>query len=127
VVSELITWLRAQLDEDERVALAVGELRRQWTTAGGYPETGVTQVVADDGYLIVEVDTDWAAEIVTHIARHDPARVLAQVEAKRRLLDLHDGWHSCGIWECDGDCPTVRLLALPYAGRDGYDETWRPE
>lgn len=22
-------------------------------------------------------------------------------------------------------CPTVRLLALPYAGRDGYREEWR--
>ncbi|WP_373305012.1 DUF6221 family protein [Streptomyces bluensis] len=23
-------------------------------------------------------------------------------------------------------CPTLRLLALPYADRDGYQESWRP-
>jgi hypothetical protein len=124
VVSELITWLRAQLDEDERVALAATAGAWVVTTTDGRSVCGVQALGRLNGIPATSVHCRADAE---HIARHDPARVLAEVEAKRRLLDLHDGWHSCGVWECDGDCPTVRLLALPYAGRDGYDETWRPE
>ena len=26
----------------------------------------------------------------------------------------------------DGDCATIRLLAVPLAGRPGYLEAWRP-
>ena len=62
--------------------------------------------------------------------------LLAEVEAKRRILDDHEllangmcdrcsnGMYSSEqqIWPCT----TVRLLALPYAARDGYREEWRP-
>jgi hypothetical protein len=148
VVSELITFVRAQLDEDERVA------RR--ATAGAWVETitegrsvcGVQALGRLNGIPATSVP-GWADAV--HIARHDPARVLAEVEAKRRLLDLHEPYqalygvakvpqcshcselcHSRSGLGCDNPdapypCPTVRLLALPYAGREGYDETWRPE
>jgi hypothetical protein len=29
-------------------------------------------------------------------------------------------------WVLDGDCSTVRLVALPHADRPGYREEWRP-
>ena len=72
-----------------------------------------------------------------HIARWDPARVLAECEAKRRIVvDLHrpvtDGE---GDWFCDmletgaesnWPCETIRLLALPYADHSDYREEWRP-
>lgn len=98
-MDDLITWLRAQLDEDERAA-------RAWMPFG-------TPTAADR----------------EHIARHDPARVLAEVDAKRRILDecesairksaprsnLNDlGW------------TVLRPLALPYADRPGYRDEWRP-
>lgn len=86
---QIHAWITARLDEDERAARAVASLRPTWTTAGGYEETGPTRVVGDDGYLIVEDETDWAAEIVTHVAIHDPARALREVEAGRRRLDRH--------------------------------------
>ncbi len=71
-----------------------------------------------------------------HMARHDPARVLADVAAKRAILDAHEeltigccntcteGMHSSEhqSWPC----ATVRLLALPYADQPGYREEWRP-
>ena len=61
-----------------------------------------------------------------HIARHDPARVLAEVTAKRALLDFALGWeHTFGWFEtCYGDpclCDrdekvrtVLALLAAPY-------------
>ena len=40
MTDDLVTWLRAQLDEDARIALGIGSDRRAWTMGGGYPETG---------------------------------------------------------------------------------------
>ena len=66
------------------------------------------------------------------------ARVLAEVEAKRRIVeDVHfDGsgdyvqpWCStCSDDEnlVDLPCQTLRLLALPYADHPDCDEEWRP-
>lgn len=80
-----------------------------------------------------------------HIARHDPARVLAEVDAKRRLLDeilwyesMQDGDCGCGhgpdaiaAGECKlGGGPdritAFRILALPYAAHPDYQDAWRP-
>lgn len=79
--------------------------------------------------------------LALHIARHDPARVLREVDAKRQLLALHAVDYRerpervlgevddpfCA--ECVGErypCATIRLLALPYVDRPGYREEWRP-
>lgn len=78
-----------------------------------------------------------------HIARHDPARVLAEVEAKRRILDLASlaaqreaqkpGYDTVARLETALAKVTapelervVRLLALPYADQPGYRDEWRP-
>ncbi|MFC8267800.1 DUF6221 family protein [Streptomyces cinereoruber] len=87
-----------------------------------------------------------------HIVRHDPARVLAEVDAKRRVLasyaqavrvrDEAMEWvkepvftdpGAAGIerWNDARDVahfldPVVRLLALPYASHPDYRDTWRP-
>jgi hypothetical protein len=122
-MDELVPWLRAQLDDDERVAREAN------------PELGAVRSFLE--LITPEVEADEA-----HIVRWDPPRVLAEVEAKRRILDLHaesdfpydpdDGpgdysW-AAKCMTCYGDdpCPTLRLLALPYAGREGYREEWRP-
>jgi len=61
---------------------------------------------------------------------------LAEVDAKRRIIDLHDdvsgGCRTCMDAELSNDgpdaaawpCPTLRLLALPYADHPGYREEW---
>ncbi len=60
-----------------------------------------------------------------HIARWDPARVLAEVEAKRRIL--------ADLIALDGDpvnglvaTRMIRQLAEPYAVHPDYREEWRP-
>lgn len=73
-----------------------------------------------------------------------PERLLLDCEAKRAIVAEHQhetsdysegvacvvcSWNTStgGMeYEPNGWCRTVRLLALPYADHDGYDETWRP-
>ena len=73
------------------------------------------------------------AEKHRHIALHDPARVLREVKAKRKILAAHeksDGGYCelCyygyggGSWPC----PTVRALAAVYGDHPDYDKAWRP-
>ncbi|MEU9002986.1 DUF6221 family protein [Streptomyces sp. NPDC048551] len=82
------------------------------------------------------------SESAEHAARHNPARVLAEVDAKRQLLQAHgplnvqgDPFTGCTTcsWRDQMDelwvqypCPTLRLLALPYADHPDYREQWRP-
>jgi hypothetical protein len=75
----------------------------------------------------------------THIARWDPARVLAEVKAKRAIMAEHtNGGESrpgkyfcteCGSGEpyeypTQWPCATLRLLAAPYADHRDYDPAW---
>ncbi|MFD9564369.1 DUF6221 family protein [Streptomyces sp. NPDC059994] len=69
-----------------------------------------------------------------HIVRHDPARVLREVEAKRRLLAVHRPYVDEPDQACLGcaggimwrSCPVWRALAAVYADRPGYRQEWRP-
>ncbi|SFY52079.1 DUF6221 family protein [Streptomyces sp. F-1] len=137
-MDELVEFLRARLDEDERVAQAAGGAwvdgpAANWVTAVPVGESsGPVHRVA---LAITGGERD-------HIVRHDPARVLAEVDAKRRLLAEHElvpagqgGELGCDIcvatpsWGPEvvsGPCTTLRLLALPFADHPDYREAWRP-
>jgi hypothetical protein len=151
--NDLITWLRAQIDEDERIAReASGD---PWVTGRSkgyeYSRPGDVYAIAYDGTPAriaqgtgcgPDISAEQSSE---HIARHDPARVLADVAAKRQILELHDhaakGAMWCQHWDANafddrGEqgawvteeplCQTVRLVALPYADRPGYQPVWAP-
>ncbi|WP_432091049.1 DUF6221 family protein [Streptomyces sp. NRRL F-5630] len=121
----LIAFLRARLDEDEAAARAAKP--GPWSADGG----AVYGIHPTDGVV------DYS-ESAAHIARHDPARVLAEVEVKRALLELHHEVEDpqemqdfCAACDVTGTypeypCRTLRLLALPYSSHPGYDESWRP-
>ena len=138
-MDDLVAWLRHQIDEDERVAratLSVGtraNMRREkpaprWIRDGSR--------IRDDapGPTILRVGHTWARE-ADHIARHDPARVLAEVAAKRKVLDLRDSWareaetappqasHLFRAQVSAADA-VIRALAQPFAGRPGWREEW---
>ena len=122
----LTEFLLARIAEDEAAARDAGERR-------GLPYESPLYVV-DDNY------------------RHDqvgiyPERVLAECEAKRRIVGIHEldpievySWgttgggcglcdHSC---ETGGDtwghdpCETLKALALPYADHPDYRQEWKP-
>lgn len=126
----LVEFLAARLDDDEAVAQRAARWNegcRDWATDG---------------------EPDWE-----HIARHDPARVLREVEAKRRIVAMHEGEHECrdirtGVYPPDAHlmgetpgepwmhyatdyfegepCATLRVLALPYVDCEGFKDEWRP-
>jgi hypothetical protein len=80
------------------------------------------------GYRPGDDDGGFAA---LHARRWTPARVLAECDAKGQLVELHPA----GEHDCPGDdrgddpgrcCPTLHLLALPYADHPDYRPEWRP-
>jgi hypothetical protein len=139
-VDDLITWLRAQLDEDERVARACGDV--PWVD----DVPGMVHVdpaaIRDNkwdfghlGYVAGADPSELGNAYRAHIARHDPAHVLREVEAKRKIVrecENQAAWESTTgrkypattAWALADT--TLRLLALPYADRPGYQDTWRP-
>jgi hypothetical protein len=50
------------------------------------------------------------------IARWDPARVLAECAAKRRIVEMYAGQH--------GQPYVLHFLALPYADHPDYRQEW---
>lgn len=125
-MNDLVQFLRARLDEHEQAARAanVKQGDPRWTVTDGDAVAG-------------------------HIARWDPARVLADVEAKRRIVDRYAdaeraasevrdiGWtprlEDRGKVELAGYNATAialrgaaECLALPHSDHPDYREEWRP-
>jgi Family of unknown function (DUF6221) len=106
----LVAFLSARLDEDEAAAKAAWGIEWNWQDlARPFREpSSVAHTV--------------------HIARHDPGRVLREVEAKRALLRGHEGVHRCDWGEHRGGefgpCSRVRILAAIYRDHPDYDEDW---
>lgn len=133
-MNDLVRWLGEQLDEDAARATAAGgdAWRRQ-----EHPSETVA-IYDSKGEPVVYDEGSPTEEQQAHIVRHDPARVLREIDAKRQLLDEHpsvngsDLGSDCGTcYRGDGvnarwPCRTLRLLAMPYADRAGYQESWRP-
>ena len=113
-MTDLVEFLRARLDEDHRVA-----------------EAAVDHLSAQMSYVEVYIQ-----QATDHIDRFTPARVLAEVAAKRRLIDqivpkVEAYWRAVNSeWGCEYDDPdgddVLKILALPYASHSEYDESWRP-
>lgn len=143
---DLVQWLTACLDEDERIARAAtaGPWRAHDTHLGQYGYAAT--VLSGDGN-----DTDLRAWLpsmsnepwdekrnvwadAAHIAAHDPARVLRDVEMKRSLVAAYasaltvgpdiEGGYKRPIREAFArQAPNFLLvLALPFADRPGFAE-----
>jgi hypothetical protein len=116
--TSLAAWLTAQLDADEAAARAAAEHR------------DLSIASPDGGY-------DWAwQEGGVGVLAVDPARVLAQVEALRAVVELHTGHHICrdgaagDRWDderrdlVDDPCDELRALASIWRGAPGWQEAW---
>lgn len=81
-------------------------------------------------------DWEWLADLGvnyearTHMVRHHPARVLAECEAKRRIVDAARADYEDSLQSGDDTTSlaeeVLRVLALPYSDHPDYDEAWRP-
>ena len=121
-VSDLIAFLNARYDEDEAAAKAADD--GPWTSSGPYVDA------PGAGIILQARHTEDAA----HAARHDPGRVLREVEAKRAILASHvpvrhEGrmvcatcLGSCTFWPC----PTLQQIAAVYSDHADYRPEWKP-
>lgn len=105
-MSDLAAFIEARLADDERIANEATMAGQIWSQADperypGHIEDSAGVVVYDEG----APTGDQAA----HIARHDPLRVLREVEAKRAILAEHEPAWQAVEWPHDqngkGDAP----------------------
>jgi hypothetical protein len=126
-MADLTAWLLAQIGADERVAERALDV-----------STDLGQQTSWSSFSVGDV----VEEAIVHQEAWSPTRVLAECEAKRRIVDLHpvvgdDVCDTCVVgkrgyplqpnstperWPCG----TLRALALAYADRPGYQDDWRP-
>lgn len=127
-MTDLVAFLRARLDEDEAAA--------QWAIEqvgdGHWQQRHVRIVTMDDRDREV---ADYAiVECIDHIVRHDPARVLADVEAKRRIVEDYEiyarEYREAPSPFAEGRrfaaLLAVSRVADAHADHPDYDPAWRP-
>lgn len=143
-MSALTDFLLARIGEEQTAALAATPGPWAWTeyataddetlTLESVTETRTVPVIWLDGYVeglggiaIEPADAD-------HIVRWNPAEVLRECEAKRRIVTALHTWYGSEDapnevffsdddgWRGIGWC--VQLLALPYADHPDYDPAW---
>jgi hypothetical protein len=139
-MSGLITFLSARLDEDEAAAKAATD--GPWYQDGSEIR-GHNRPYAGGGPGILVVKHTWPQESA-HIVRHDPARTLREVAAKRAILAEHgpanggrdaDRCRVCtatahtGMRQTDArrfraPCPTLLFLAAVYSDHPDYRAEW---
>jgi hypothetical protein len=116
----LTEFLLARIAEDE-LAARIANVSQTWST----DETACCVMVEHDYGDNVETHHNGTA---AHIARHDPARVLAECEAKRRIVADAAEYldHVGGIESTDGLAMRVlEYLALPYADHPDWRGEWK--
>lgn len=155
-MADLVRWLGQQLDTDERKVRTIPvDLGHSWSDPGPW-------VMAGGGGGGREAEVAKAAEglemplaevVAHHIAAWDPARVLREIDSKRRIIDAYETTvravvdlraarerlsikgHDTLMTDLDLESAihkrdalqgVLRLLALPYDDRPGFQESWRP-
>ncbi|MGF1431028.1 DUF6221 family protein [Kitasatospora sp. LaBMicrA B282] len=113
-----MAFLRARLQDDCNQARDAMINDGQWRAER-------TVVVLDNG---AEVSNAFLG-IGDHIARFNPARILAEVAAKQAIVDVCESPHTTGSAPAahrEELQTTLRLLATVYADHSDYRDSWRP-
>jgi hypothetical protein len=114
---DLVAFWTARLDEDEQRASKAAE-RAPWK-AVLTDDWESTWVEDSQGFTRA---THLDASDAVHIARHDPARALREVEAKRRLL----GRYCAAVYSATKAAlyGQIHDEAAVYSDHPDYDEKW---
>ena len=148
VTDDLVAFLNARLDEDELLAKRTNSGEWTFDTHG--------QLLVNQGATISKIANLGVSVFGWHIARHDPARVLREVEAKRAILRMHNrltpylesgftypaAANFCGYcgpgdnWQAEHEpdhypgaawpCQHVRILAAIWSEHPDYQQEWKP-
>ena len=150
-IADLLGFLRDRLDDDERIARAAAEHANgseAWdlvSFVGGDLDPGKHFSLSIGGRALnassgdaPDDDTPVVAAELRHMANFDPARVLAEVESRRRILDLCERalaaapsqFSSFARGQDDGFRQAleeaIKALALPYQSNPSYRREWAP-
>ncbi len=139
-MTSLADWLLERIAEDEAVAKKAAKAKRvefshgdagvSWVSVDGMVHRADVDREVDESGLWDSEGMDWRLvpehAIADQFARWDPARVLAECDAKRRIVER---WQ-LGEGDPEDHHPVpdevLRLLALPYADHESYQPEWRP-
>lgn len=118
-------FLRARLDDDEAKARAAHGATWVASRRGG-----VVDLDDAEGHEIAGRDGGLAWPDADFMAHHDPARVLREVAAKRRLVDqwadrYDDNPHATSPEAADA-ADVLHTLASVYSDHPDYQRQWAP-
>jgi hypothetical protein len=127
-MDELIAFVKARLDEDEAAARGLcgdGPYIAEWLISGEFIFVGTDPLPEEP---IVHARDERVAQ---WIARHDPARVLRDVEADRQLLFKYEigkkllpGPYKLGY--CEALEEVIKIRAARFSGHPDYRDEWKP-
>ncbi len=124
----IIDFINARLDEDEKAAKAATpspwNLRLHEADDKIMTESGDALI---DAKSYEEVVIEVSDEDLSHISRHDPARVLREVAAKREVLDVckHVHGHVSGNETADNLAESVLMsLANAWSTHADFKPEW---
>lgn len=102
-MDDLVLWLGVQFDEDERIARAA--------------DTNLSKLT---GWIEIEYPETKADE--AHAMRHSPARVLRDIDGKRRtLIRCQEAMFAASPMLVHFARQTLREMALSFSDRPGYE------
>ncbi len=121
MIDDMIAWLTAQLDDDERII-------READAAG--PEPGTTRDLPPEGIWAERMDLDaderWLAEIAAKRKRIEHYRqVAAYANPDNRLCMDSATWQAYVLGE-GAARRSLQFDAEVYAARPGWRDEWRP-
>ncbi len=138
----IVEFLRARIDEDEAIARAASEIDpgpwslpdgRYVSPWPGHDEIEAELFNANRGRVISYngFDVELSERTALHITRHDPARVLGEVKAKRAVIELYllyeDAQYPDGaggyVSACEKE-PKLKALAGVYSDHPDFDPAW---
>ena len=130
-MTDIVAFLKARLDEDEHAAQLVRQPYRLYVSAEG--RLSEPRMDEDGNYVQWAEGEDRMPNHITNWGLvFDPARVLREVEAKRRTVGRYErlaaemytsAMDEDRAWTL---LPALIDLASVYDGHPDYDESWRP-
>jgi hypothetical protein len=150
---DIVEFLTARYDEEQQLAEAAAAADPAPWTANASNERGASErawehgfglVIAADGIGLWDCEGSstlcMTASTTRHVAYWDPARVLADIAAKRAIVKAYagartriaevrrDGYHAFDAQRVQGaeEALTVAVLALaaPFVEHPDYDPAW---
>ncbi|MDG3012474.1 hypothetical protein G4X40_20245 [Rhodococcus sp. D2-41] len=127
MMPNIVEFILARLQEDEDAATAAA----QWIASGPHPNVSWYGRTGDS-------TAQRFGAAAAHIARHDPARVLREVAAKRELISrtwdgkctghpgpwIHHDDYGPGYCMEPDECSTFHVLAMSYVDHPDYRAEW---